>query len=68
MHAITFQKGTQASIVSTKEDLIKEINYYKCFWLSSTGTEYTNHPEHTVKIKVTGLTPDLRQWLSSRMR
>lgn len=67
MNAITFVKNQQTSIVTTKEELIKEINHYKAFWLSSIGPEYTNQ-EKTVKIVVSGMDQELRKWLSNRMR
>lgn len=67
MNAITFVKNQQTSIVTTKEDLLKEINHYKTFWISGIGSEYSNQ-ERTVKIKVHGLDNELRQYLANRMK
>ena len=66
MEAITFINRHQVSIVSTKEELLKEINHYQAFWLSSLGDEYSNNKNAV--IKVFGLTPEIRTWLSLRMR
>lgn len=65
--AIVFQNGTLTSIITTKEELIKEINHYQCWWLSNVGFEYSNKA-NSVKIKVKNLTDDDRHWLSVRMR
>jgi len=64
--AVTFQGSLQASIVNTKEELIKEINHYKAFWLTAIGNTYTNNKG--VNIVITGLNEDTRKWLSNRMR
>ena len=66
MEAITFVNRHQVSIVSSKEELLREINHYQAFWLSSIGNEYSNNKN--VIIKVFGLTPEIRLWLSARMR
>jgi len=65
MYAITFQKGIQTSIVTSKEELIREINHYQAFWLTSVGS-YVN--EFGTEIKVRGLTHEIRKWLSMRMK
>ena len=66
MEAITFVNRHQVSIVSSKEELLREINHYQAFWLSSLGDEYSNNKNAV--IKVSGLTPEIRTWLSLRMR
>ena len=63
--AIVFVNNQQVSILSTLEDLIKDINHYQAFWLSNTGS-YTNNKN--TYIKVHGLTNQDRQWLSARMK
>jgi hypothetical protein len=65
--AITFVRNIQTSIVTTKEELIKELNHYQAWWLSSVGSTYTNDTKG-VKIVVAGMTEDDRNWLASRMR
>lgn len=65
--AIVFVKNCQTSIITTKEELIKEINHFQCWWLSSVGYEYSNDTKN-VKIKVNGLTKEDRYWLAARMR
>ena len=66
MEAITFVNRHQVSIVTSKEELLREINHYQAFWLSSIGNEYSNDKD--VIIKVNGLTPAIRRWLSVRMK
>lgn len=65
--AITFVNNRQTSIVTSLEELIKEINHYQCFWLDSLGKWYSN-TNKTVSIMVKDLTYDDRKWLSMRMR
>lgn len=64
--AITFVKNRQVSIVSSKEELLKEINHYKAFWLTNVGT-YTNK-ENTTVIKLFGFDYSDIKWLSNRMK
>ena len=73
IEAITFQNGHSCSFTTTAGELLKEINHYKAFWLSSVGGEYTNSIPTSVKnpkvvIKTKGLTDEIRKWLSVRMR
>ena len=71
--AITYQNGVSCSYVTTVGELIEEINHYKAFWLSSVGHEYTNKPPSSnlkphVVIKVCGLTREIRNFISNRLR
>ena len=64
--AITFVNNIQTSIVNTREELINEINHFKCFYLTNLNTPTYENKERTVKINVIeGFTPGLRKWLSS---
>ena len=65
--AIVWVNNRQVSIVTTREELIKEINHYQAFWLSSIGNEYSSKITKS-KIIVNGLTEEDRKWLSARMR
>ena len=73
IEATTFQNGYSCSFTTTAGELLDEINHYQAFWLSSVGGEYTNSVPTSVKnpkavIKTKGLTPEIRIWLSSRMK
>ena len=73
IEAITFQDGHSCSFTTTAGELLGEINHYQAFWLSSVGGEYSNRaPESILKprvvIRTKGLTPEIRDWLSKRMR
>jgi len=70
---ITFVNGVSCSYGSTVGEALKEINHYRAFWLSSVGAEYSTsqldvkRPRAVIKI-TKGFTPEIRQWLSKRMR
>ena len=73
IESITFVNGHFCSFTTTAGELLKEINHYQAFWLSSVGGEYTNSVPTSVKnpkvvIKTKGLTQEIRKWISSRMR
>ena len=73
IESITFVDGHSCSFTTTAGELLKEINHYQAFWLSSVGGEYTNNVPTSVKnpkvvIKTKGLTQEIRKWISSRMR
>jgi len=63
--AITFVNNKQVSIVSSLDELLKEINHYKAFWLFNHHF-YTNIKN--VVIRVENLTDEDRLYLSSRMK
>jgi len=65
--AITFIKNQQTSIVTTREDLLKEINHFSAFWLSSVGATYSS-ASGNVRIVVEEFTKEDRLFLSARMR
>lgn len=67
IRAITYVKGTSVSIITTIDDLLKELNHYRAFWLSSVGSVYSSKVT-PVEVKVEGLTEEDRRWLSARMR
>ena len=72
IEAITFQNGHSCSFTTTVGELLDEINHYKAFWLSSVGGVYstsqleTKRPRASIQTK--GLTPEIKEWLSKRMR
>ena len=66
MIAITFLNNQQTSIVSSVEELIKEINHFQAFYPSIKDGYYTNHKD--VCIKVYGLTDSDKKLLSDRMK
>ena len=73
VNAVVFQRGTSCSYITTVGELIDEINHYQAFWLSSVGHEYTNKPPSSnlnphVVIKVCGLTREIRNFISNRLR
>ena len=74
VESITFVDNESCSYTTTTvSELIKEINHYQAFWLSSVGHEYTNSVPSSKKspkvvIKVKNLTPEIRSYISNRMR
>ena len=72
IEATTFQNGYSCSFTTTAGELIDEINHYQAFFLSSVGGVYstsqldTKRPRAAIHTK--GLTPEIRDWLSKRMR
>ena len=73
VESVTFVNGESCSYTTTVSELIEEINHYQAFWLSSVGHEYTNSVPSSKKspkviIKVKNLTPEIRSYISNRMR
>ena len=72
IEAITFQDGHSCSFTTTAGELLGEINHYQAFWLSSVGGVYSTSQLETKRpraaIHTKGLTPEIRDWLSKRMR
>ena len=73
VESIVFVNGESCSYTTTVNELIKEINHYQAFWLSSVGHEYINSVPSSKKspkviIKVKNLTPEIRSYISNRMR
>ena len=73
VESVTFVNGESCSYTTTVSELIEEINHYQAFWLSSVGHEYTNSVPSSKKspkviIKVKNLTPEIRAYISNRMR
>lgn len=75
--ATIFVNGRGTSIVTTKEEIIKEINHFRLFWManimekSHDGTytaHYSNEEKRTALIAIHGFTYELRKWLSMRMK
>ena len=65
-HAITFVNNRQTSIVTSLEELIKEINHYQCFWLDSASSKYSSIGG-VVRVVVEGLSNEDRKWLAERV-
>ena len=73
IESTTFVNYRSVSYTTNVGELLNEINHYQAFWLSSVGGEYTNSVPTSVRnpkvvIKTKGLTPEIRIWLSSRMK
>ena len=73
VESVTFVNGESCSYTTNVSELIEEINHYQAFWLSSVGHEYTNSVPSSKKdpkviIKVKNLTPEIRSYISNRMR
>lgn len=74
--ATIFINGRGASIVTTKEEIIKEINHFRMFWMANvieknhdgTYTAHYSNEEKTARIAIHGFTYELRKWLSMRMK
>lgn len=73
IEATVFQYGHSCSHVTTVGEVLKEINHYQAFWLSSVGAQYSTsqldvkRPRAVIKI-TKGFSPEIREWLSKRMR
>ena len=72
IEAITFKYGYSCSFTTTAGELLDEINHYQAFFLSSVGGVYSTSQLETKRpraaIHTKGLTPEIRDWLSKRMR
>jgi hypothetical protein len=74
--ATIFVNGRGTSIVTTKEEIIKEINHFRLFWMAGimeknhdgTYTAHYSNEEKTARIAIHGFTYELRKWLSMRMK
>ena len=72
IESTTFVNGCSVSFTTTVGELLNEINHYQAFWLSSVGGVYSTSQLETKRpraaIHTKGLTPEIKEWLSKRMR